>query len=116
MTPGDGTIIDIVSMDMEDDRTYQACDPSPQGDMTGEILKTSNSERKHTHISDKVLNIIENENIIGGKLDSEFTDRSAFGFKHSFNLHKSQTAEQKIKEVNVASFRMPGYTGDTKES
>lgn len=63
-------------------------DKSHRGEVTygNHVVSSPNSEHKETHISDKVLNIIENENITGGKLDSEFTDRSAFGIKASFNL------------------------------
>ena len=52
-------------------------------------MKTSFSDHKEGRLSDKVLNVIENENIIGSKLGSSFTDHSAFGVMQSFNLAKS---------------------------
>ena len=73
MTPGDQTMHDIVSIDMEGvkSQTHQNAQHNAK--------VTSTSDNKEDYVSYKALNIIENEHLLGGKLDSEYTDNSNLG-------------------------------------
>jgi len=101
MTPGDQTMHDIVSIDMEGvkSQTHQNAQQNAK--------VTSTSDNKETHVSEKVLNIIENEHLLGGKLDSEYTDNSNLGCKRSFNLQKHFDSKGTADSTKYDSFKLP---------
>ena len=100
MTPGDQTMHDVVSIDME------GVQSSTHQNAQHNAKVTSTTVNKETHVSEKVLNVIENEHLLGGKLDSEYTE-SVMGQKRSFNLQKHFDKQGTADSTKYDSFKLP---------